>query len=276
MSKSLKTAGQDFLKRLGVYQRVKSSFAYDLYWRFADPRLLQERDEELAFFRRTLEGLAAGDLIFDIGANQGHKTSIFLQLGARVVAVDPDKTNQKILRENFLNYRVTKKPVEIVRQAVSDRAGRETMWVNAPGSAKNTLNQKWVDTLQADATRFGSTLEFGEKIEVETVTLEDLIARYGRPFYIKIDVEGHEPSVLRGLRTAVRFISFEVNLPEFHSEAVECVRLLEQLRPGAEFNYTMDCRGGMSLPEWRRAEEFLRELEGCRDSSIEVFWRSQP
>ena len=42
-----KATVQNLLKRLGLYQRVKSSFAYDLYWRFADPRLLVDRTSEV-------------------------------------------------------------------------------------------------------------------------------------------------------------------------------------------------------------------------------------
>ncbi len=274
MSRSLKIAGQNLLKRLGLYQRVKASFAYDLYWRFADRTLIAERDAEVAFFRNTLVGLMANDLILDIGANRGHKTDIFLRLGARVIAVDPDESNQEILRQNFSAYRLRKKPVTLVRKAISDRNGTETMWVDEPGSAKNTLNAKWVETLKMDGHRFGHTLEFGHKMEVETITLDELIQLYGRPFYVKIDVEGHEPSVLRGLTNVVPFLSFEVNLPEFELEAKECVDLLYALHPTGTFNYTIDCREMMLGKSWLGRENFLSALSACRDPSIEVFWRA--
>src|SRR5262245_4899020 len=129
-----KAAVQNLLKRVGLYQRVKSSFAYDLYWRFADPRLLVDRTNEVNVFRQILQGLRPGDVIFDIGANMGHKTDVFLRLGARVVAVEPDRSNQDILRQNFLSLRVSKKPVIIVGKAVSDRNGTAIMWVDGPGS----------------------------------------------------------------------------------------------------------------------------------------------
>jgi hypothetical protein len=160
-----------------------------------------------------------------------------------------------------------------VGKAVSDRNGVETMWVDEPGSAKNTLNAKWVETLQTDSDRFGATLQFADKVEVETVTLDELIAAYGRPFYIKIDVEGYEPAVLRGLHTAVRCISFEVNLPEFMPEALECVHLLEKIAGGGAFNFLVDCRDGFGARPWNRLESFVVDLEACREPSIEVFWR---
>ena len=275
MSTSLKSAGQNLLKSLGLYQRVKASFAYDLYWRFADPRLIEDRDREVSFFRETLQGLQAGDLVFDIGANQGHKTGIFLRLGARVVAVDPDRSNQEILRQNHLSYRLGTRPVVIVGKAVSDANGIGTFWMDAPGSAKNTLNKKWVDTLKTDSSRFGDTLAFAESIEVETITLDELIRQHGQPFYIKIDVEGHEPGVLRGLHTPVRYVSFEVNLPEFRAEAVECVELLQRLEPRGLFNYTATCIGEMALPEWLPKEGFLQAFARCSEPSLEIFWKTE-
>lgn len=273
MAASIKTAGQTFLKSLGIYQRVKSSFAYDLYWRFADPRLIEEREREVQFFRETLRGFKPGDLVFDIGANGGHKTGIFLRLGARVVAVDPDRSNQEVLRENFLSYRLGKKPVTIVGKAVSDRNGSATFWMDAPGSAKNTLNTKWVETLKVDESRFGHTLDFAESVEVETTTLDELIRVHGVPVYIKIDVEGHEPAVLRGLTTAVRYLSFEVNLPEFRAEAEECIQLLDRLQPEGVFNYTTDCRE-MAQSAWHHKAEFLEAFGRCEEPSPEIFWRA--
>ena len=269
-----KAAVQNLLKRVGLYQRVKSSCAYDLYWRFADPRLLGDRTIEVNVFRQILQGFRPGDLIFDIGANIGHKTDVFLRLGAHVVAIDPDRSNQDTLRQKYLSLRLSKKPVVIVGKAVSDRNGVETMWVDKPGSGKNTLNRKWVDTLRGDAKRFGRTLHFSGTEEVETTTVEDLIESHGAPFYIKIDVEGHEVHVLRGLRSAVPYVSFEVNLPEFRPEACQCVELLNGLGAGGTFNYVADCRSGLGVGKWLSKEEFVYVLNSIDEPCIEVFWRA--
>ena len=96
------------------------------------------------------------------------------------------------------------------------------------------------------------------------------------PFFVKIDVEGHELSVLRGMERPVPFLSFEVNLPEFKPEGLECVQLLGGLAPDGEFNYTKDCRRGLVRKQWSRAEQFSAILASCTDPSIEVFWRHRP
>jgi FkbM family methyltransferase len=272
---SLKLYVQDVLKRTGLYQRVKTSRAYDLYWSVADPSIIERVQRELHFYRGLLTGFGRGSLIFDVGANHGTKTDIFLKLGARVVAVEPDQMNQEVLRQKFLTYRLSRKPVVIVGKALSDKEAVETMWIDEPGSAKNTLSKKWVETLKQDDERFGQHHDFAQQTTVETTTLDQLIAIHGLPFFIKIDVEGHEPSVLRGLHSAVPFLSFEVNLPEFAPEGQECVEILGRLAPDGEFNYAPgDYQQGLKLAKWLSAPQFAVVLAACAEKSIEVFWKS--
>jgi len=265
---------QAFLKHVGLYQRLKSSLIYDLYWAFANRRLLEARANEVKFYEKTLKGFRNGNVIFDVGANQGHKTDIFLRLGAKVVSVDPDKTNQKALSERFLKYRLRPKRVNVEGKAVSDAITVRTMWIEAPGSAKNTLNGKWVDVLRNDDKRFGQRTDFPAQRMVKTTTLEELMTTYGIPFFIKIDVEGHEAHVLRGLNRPVPYLSFEVNLPEFRLEGLECVNTLSQIFIGGKFNYTIDCERGLILDSWMRARDFARVIKRCDAPSIEVFWRT--
>lgn len=274
MSSKLKTQVQDCFRRWGIYHRLKASWIYDLYWTVADRRVLQKRNEEIEFYRTCLDGLRSGDLIFDVGANQGFKTDMFLRLGARVVAVDPDESNQGILRQKFLKWRLGGHPVAIVGQALGNQVGVETMWVNEPGSAKNTLNVKWVETLNEDKERFGERLGFGEKRQVQVTTLEELFRAHGRPYYIKIDVEGYEATVLQGLQSAVPLLSFEVNLPEFRPEAHQCLDLLNRIDPQSQWNFIADCAGGMSLPHWVCRDEMASNLDTCNLPTIEIFWRS--
>ena len=171
--RSLRARVSSTLKHSSLYARLKNSCVQDLYWRVSNPRLIEVRRKQVEFYRDLLRGFKRGDLIFDIGANVGEKTAAFLGLGARVVAVEPDERNQKVLRGKFVKYRLSRKPVFIVGKAVSEKITVETMWIDGPGSALNTLSQKWVDTLRADKGRFDHTLdllEFSEKKTVETTT----------------------------------------------------------------------------------------------------------
>lgn len=271
----LKQYTQTLLKQAGIYQRLKASRIYDLYWSVADRSIIARRDREIRFYRSLLAGFHRGCLVFDVGANHGTKTDIFLKLGARVVAIEPDQTNQDILREKFLTYRLSRQPVVIVGKALSEKESVETMWIDEPGSAKNTLSRKWVETLKRDDERFGQHHDFSRRTTVETTTLDQLISTHGLPFFIKIDVEGHEPSVLRGLHRAVSYLSFEVNLPEFAPDGQECVEMLDRLSAGGKFNYAAgDYEKGLALQEWLPAREFSQILARCTERSIEVFWKT--
>jgi FkbM family methyltransferase len=267
------------LGRIGLRQRLKTSYLSDLYWVRTDPQRVERRSKEVSFYRSVLNGFRPGDLIFDVGANVGDKTDIFLRLGARVLAVEPDKAAQQVLRQRFLGFRFRQKPVVIVGKAVSDKHAVETMWIDGPGSALNTLSQKWVKTIVNDKARFSNSidnLEFAQRERIETISLEELIETHGSPFFIKVDVEGHEPSVLRGIRRPVPYVSFEVNLPEFRVEGLECTDLLARLAADGKFNYAVNCQRGLALDQWLGYRAFSRVLEHCPENTIEVFWTSVP
>ena len=270
---------QRMLQRAGLYHRLRTSNIHDLYWRIAGKHWIVAREKQLDFYRRLLTELRPGDLIFDIGANEGFKTDLFLRLGGRVVAVDPDETNQSILQERFARFRFVRRPVVIVGKAVSDSCSVETMLIDGPGSAVNTLSQKWATTLNSNKARHShghSGLDFTRRKTVETTTVERLMSIYGVPIFIKIDVEGYELNVIRGLQRPVPYLSFEVNLPEFRSEGLQCVDILGRLAAAGQFNYAVECEQGLALKRWVSADEFLHVLGQCTEGAIEVFWKGSP
>jgi FkbM family methyltransferase len=267
---------QDILRRIGIYDRLRESFAYDCYrhWRYGRP--IRWRRNELLFYKALFGNRPPGMLVFDVGAHRGQRTDVFLQMGARVIAIEPDAANQRLLAGRYSRGRLRSASVTVVGKAVSDGGSGATMWVHAPGSGLNSLSPKWVQTLGRDDSRFGRKVEFAGRQQVETTTLESLINEFGVPHYIKIDVEGHEPGVLRGLRRPVPFLSFEVNLPEFLPEGIECVEILGRLSMGGRFNWSADCQGGVALAEWLPGAEFGSALRACRETSVEVFWTAPP
>jgi FkbM family methyltransferase len=275
--KPLKRQLQRILGNTAIYHRLKASSLHELYWKITDQKWIESRDKEVEFYRSLLSGLREGDVIFDIGAHEGFKTDVFLRLGARIVAMEPDEANQSILRAKFLKLRIAPKPVVVVGKAVSDKNTTVTMWIDGDGSAVNTLSQKWADTLKQDKARhkYGHCgLDFAKQKSVQTTTLEDLINQYGSPLFVKIDVEGHELSVIRGLGRPVPYLSFELNLPEFKAEGLECVELLRKLDANGKFNYAVDCERGLALDQWLSTDGFRQVLEGCTQGCLEVFWRS--
>jgi hypothetical protein len=152
------------------------------------------------------------------------------------------------------------------------------MLIDGPGSALNTMSPKWAESLKKNKTIFPHQhcgLEFNQTKLVETTTIDELVARHGVPFFVKIDVEGHELSALRGLSRPVPFLSFEVNLPEFRPEGLEGIRLLAQLANDGTFNYTSDCTHGLTLGAWIPAGDIFRVLDQCSERSVEIFWKTR-
>jgi FkbM family methyltransferase len=257
--------------------RLKSSLIRDAYWALGHRRRLESLRNEVRFYSRVLVGLQPGALFFDIGANEGAKTDIFLRLRAKVIAVEPDLSCSGNLEKRFLTFRMTPRPVTIVNKAVSSSVGAEKMLIDGPGSAVNTLSAKWADSLKTNKNQFEHAhcgLEFTQTRLVDTTTIDALIAEHGVPFFVKIDVEGHELNVLSGLHQAIRYLSFEVNLPEFKNEGLRCIQVLAGLAHTGRFNCTADCASGLMFEEWMPAGDFAAMLDRLTERSIEIFWKT--
>jgi FkbM family methyltransferase len=156
--------------------------------------------------RRLFAGLVRpGDLVFDVGANIGEFTGAFRDLGARVVAVEPQPRLSAHLRARFRTDRL----VSVVSTAVSDHEGEATLYTTT-ADALATLEAARAN---GGATGAGAELPWNGRITVPLRTLDTIVAEHGVPVLVKIDVEGHEPGVVRGLTTARPSVFFEVNQP---------------------------------------------------------------
>lgn len=255
-----------------IYRHLRySKGPYQLYLRLINRGALEAGRAERLFYRKLLAGLKPSCLIFDIGANRGFKTEVFLDLEAQVVAVEPDRSNAELLR-----WRFKRKPVWVVEKAVSDCSKVAAFHVLNDASAKNTLSGKWKNALEASGeARFGEPHRYSNTYPVQTTTLDELISTFGLPSFVKIDVEGLELEVLRGLHQKIPFMQFEVNLPEFRGEALESISVLEALDPGVRFNYSVGKKLALEAERWLTAPELRSFLNrsGCSFTrrALEVF-----
>ncbi len=140
-------------------------------------------------------------LIFDIGMHRGEDTAFYLAGGHRVVAVDADARLIEDAKTRFApELRAGR--LKVVHAAVTDRSGGRVRF----HLSRNTI---W-SSLDSDiSSRAGLAYE---TIEVEAMSLADLVREDGTPDYCKIDIEGADLTALRslaGLESVPTFISVE-------------------------------------------------------------------
>jgi FkbM family methyltransferase len=146
--------------------------------------LFPDKDPEL----KILEFLVSpGDTVIDVGANIGLYVTPLIAMGCKVIAIEPNPT---IARELELMYG---RNIRLVHAAAS----------NVPGTAKMRVPAEAIlgglGTIEPENALLPvDTREF----EVPTVTIDSL--GLADVDLIKIDVEGHELSVLQGAEEVLK------------------------------------------------------------------------
>jgi FkbM family methyltransferase len=206
------------------------------------------------------EFLAPGDIGFDIGAHVGSRVRAWRRLGVRVIAVEPQPDCLRVLRLFFgRNPEVT-----IVPKAVGANAGRAQLGVSTATPTVSSMSRDWIDSVTAD--RSFARVRWDRSVEVEVVTLDDLIAAHGEPAFCKIDVEGFEADVLAGLSRPLRALSFEY-LPPAHDAAIGVLDLVEKLGApagGYVYNYSPVETMRLAGDRWLDVTELVELLDRFR------------
>jgi FkbM family methyltransferase len=247
------------LCRVGLYGPLRS-----LYHRTVKPRDEASRRRDREWLRQFVPH---GGLAFDIGANIGVRTEAFLALGARVVAVEPNPALSRRLARRLRSPRLT-----VLSAAVGAEPGRAELHVGI-ADVYSTLSSDWI----ARVRRAAADERWAGSITVDVETLDGLIDRYGSPDFVKIDVEGYEAEVLRGLTRVLPALSFE-----FQSLALDMARdCLEHLNALAvyEYNFTPPERLELVLANWTDSRALLARLDAFgqdpRNSYGDIYARRQ-
>jgi FkbM family methyltransferase len=195
-----------------------------------------------------------GCLVFDVGANLGNRSKTFLQLGANVVAFEPQASCGILLAKMFRRNR----RFRLVKKALGPTEEGAVMFVSDSHTI-SSLSKGWIDATMRSG-RFASYRWAGRQ-EVDVTTLDVAISTFGFPSFIKIDVEGFEYEVLKGLSHPIDSLSIEVT-PEYIQDTYRCLHLLEDL---GEFQFQFSFGESMrfALPLWisnAEMHEWLKDL----------------
>lgn len=147
------------------------------YWYCSASRTLEPEMRLLASF------VSPNDLVIDVGGNRGIYAYAFWKLGARVEVFEPNPLCSNILR----NWAVDKPLVNVHSVALSNQCGTAILHVPLDGFG-----------VEHDAS---ASLEYKDfstarEISVQKSSLDSY--QFGGVNFIKIDVEGHEHSVIEG------------------------------------------------------------------------------
>lgn len=144
------------------------------------------------------------DLIFDLGFHTGQDTEFYLKKGFRVVAVEANPALVEAGRVRFKRA-IADKRLVLINKGVARMSTAMTFFVN-------NRNAAWSSFVEEIGSRGGDF----EKISIETTTLKELLAEFGMPYYLKIDIEGYDDIAVAELQTVKdrpKYVSLENGYP---------------------------------------------------------------
>lgn len=251
--------GRLYLQKITT--KLKSGLKKSIFYKiFSFIRALKEQNRwkksdqsMLDFYGQFIK---AGDLCFDVGANIGNRTKIFLALDAKVIAVEPQKDCSFFLKYYFRNN----KSVEIIPKALGGKEGKADLYIS-DGNTVSSMSPEWINRVKQTG-RFGNN-QWSSTVQVQVTTLDELISKYGLPVFIKIDVEGYEYEVISGLSQSVRFISMEFT-PEYFENSVKVLEHLSLLG-SYEVNFVIGESFKFYLDDWTQSDRMIEILRGFKN-----------
>ncbi|MDQ3952769.1 MAG: FkbM family methyltransferase [Actinomycetota bacterium] len=180
-----------------------------------DPRV--QADVVVGAYERRLSRhvdgmLRDGDLAFDVGSHLGYFGILMATAvgrRGRVVCFEPDPGVHEALEQNVeRNRALIPADVSVARLAIGAARGNTTFETGG------------------HSTR--GRLSGSGDVDVDVVTLDDAVDRFGTPRFVKVDVEGGEVEVLAGAAVLVTAGTTSFGI-EVHSDELEhsCRRFLE-------------------------------------------------
>ena len=207
------------------------------------------------------EFIQPGDLVFDVGANVGNYVMVCLKLGARVVAIEPQEDCLKSLISRFgKDHRVSIEPV-----ALGEKEGEGLLYLSDVRTPISSMSLDWIEAVKKSG-RF-SRFEWRGSETVTVKCMENLIEKYGRPSFCKIDAEGYDHEVLMGLNSPLQKLSFEYHI-ECLSKLEFCLSRLAEFGTYS-FNYTIGEQPCFRSSVWLNSTELLQLFQTLSNRTLQ-------
>jgi FkbM family methyltransferase len=199
-------------------------------------------------------------LIFDVGCNIGKKTNEYLKYNTKVVGFEPQPKCVKQLMNYFKNSNSV-----IIEPIGLDIKKGDSFIYEASHDTISSMSEEFIDIVKKE--RF-SGYNWGNKISINVDTLDNMIKKHGKPNYIKIDVEGYELNVLKGLTTPIDVISIEFT-PELCQISIDCINYIETINGNCIYNYGYREDKDFKFEKWISKDEILTYILSINDYKFE-------
>jgi FkbM family methyltransferase len=163
------------------------------------------------------------NLVYDVGLHKGEDSEFYLKKGFRVVAIEAVQELCEIARRRLHRYVETGQLV-ILNVAICNENGSVKFFANQHNSVWGTANEAWAKRNERMGT---SSCE----ITVKGTCFSEVLAKYGMPYYLKIDIEGSDllcVSCLKDFQSRPKHLSLESAKTSWRSLRKEFA-LLEEL-----------------------------------------------
>lgn len=209
--------------------------------------------------------IGPGDLCFDVGAHVGNRSLAFRRLGAKVIAIEPQPDFVRFLRWLFRR----KPEITLEETAIATRDGEIELFLSTATPTVTSASKTFVN--ETPEIESFSSVAWDRSVRVPALSLQSLIARYGNPAFIKLDIEGMELAALEGLTTPPSCLSFEF-LAARPQDSKACLDRLNALGTW-QFNVSRGEDLVMLWPTWtprERLDAWLAEHAG-QDFSGDIY-----
>jgi FkbM family methyltransferase len=139
-------------------------------------------------------------MYFDIGANIGNWSLSNINNCDKIIAIEASPLTYSKLIQNCNRFN----KITPLNYAVCNNYGNDIIFYECSSDTLSTINKDW---LTNSKSRFYN-YKYREII-VKSITIDDLINKYGNPSLIKIDVEGGEYECIKSLTKKVDLLCFE-------------------------------------------------------------------
>jgi FkbM family methyltransferase len=141
-----------------------------------------------------------GQLIYDVGAHCGNDTAQYLALGYRVLAIEADPGLCSDLRNRF-SREIGAGNLTVLNFGIAERDGDLPFYLCSTNSEWNSFDPNW-------ARKHGAT---SVETRIACRRFDSILAQYGVPRYLKVDIEGYDHLCLEALSAsnAPEYVSFE-------------------------------------------------------------------